>query len=202
MDEISNREEWPWTGSIFDKNVDFAFMGPCLANIFSEYNQKFAKFLNFIYFCKTHYMFQTGFPVHHQEHQTAYTASGICQTVLLPVASNFLTNAWRCICSLMLLMMDGKNRLKHVECLTEINKIQKFCKFFVVLAFAPRTHHKLKYRMSVTADIMEVELYLWFAFGRSWVLISVRISVIEKYSARSRYQTKNCGREPSKGQLN
>ena len=25
-------------------------------------------------------MFQTGFSVHHQEHKTAHTASGICQT--------------------------------------------------------------------------------------------------------------------------
>ena len=129
MDEISNREEWPWTGSIFDKNVDFAFMGPCLANIFSEYNQKFAKFLNFIYFCKTHYMFQTGFPVHHQELKTAHTASGICQTVTASLArlaagsSNGMTNVWRCMCSFELLMMDGKTRLKYVGCLTEINKL-------------------------------------------------------------------------------
>jgi len=35
----------------------------------------------FIYFCKTLYMFQTGFSVHHQQLKTAHTALGICQTV-------------------------------------------------------------------------------------------------------------------------
>ena len=34
----------------------------------------------FIYFCKTLHMFQTGFSAHHQELKTAHTASGICQT--------------------------------------------------------------------------------------------------------------------------
>ena len=35
----------------------------------------------FIYFCKTLYMFQTGFSVHLQELKTAHTESGICQTI-------------------------------------------------------------------------------------------------------------------------
>ena len=48
---------------------------------FAEYNQQDATFLKFIYFCKTLYMFQTGFSVHHQELKTAHTASDICQTV-------------------------------------------------------------------------------------------------------------------------
>ena len=38
------------------------FIGPWIANIFSEYNQQDAAFLKFIYFCKTLYMFQTSFP--------------------------------------------------------------------------------------------------------------------------------------------
>ena len=32
----------------------------------------------FIYFCKTLYMFQTGFSAYHQELKTPHTASGIC----------------------------------------------------------------------------------------------------------------------------
>ena len=40
---------------------------------------------------------------------------------------------WRCLCSFVLLMMDGKNRLKHVERLTEINKSEKRCVLLVVL---------------------------------------------------------------------
>ena len=34
----------------------------------------------FIYFCKTLYVFHTGFPSIHQELKTAHTAPGICQT--------------------------------------------------------------------------------------------------------------------------
>jgi len=39
-------------------------------------------------------------------------------------SSNGLTNTWRRICSFELLTMDGKSRLKHVERLTEINKLR------------------------------------------------------------------------------
>ena len=38
----------------------------------------------FIYFCKTLYVFQTGFSVHHQELKTAHTASD--QYCYLPLA--------------------------------------------------------------------------------------------------------------------
>jgi len=56
-------------------------------------------FSQFIYFCRTLYMFQMAFP-------------SICQT-----------NTWRCMCIFELLMMDGKNCLKHAQRLTEINKL-------------------------------------------------------------------------------
>ena len=36
------------------------------------------------------------------------------------------------MCSFELQLMDGKNRLKHVQCLTEINKFEKCCILFVV----------------------------------------------------------------------
>ena len=38
-------------------------------------------FSQFIYFCKTFYVFQTVFSFRHQELKIAHTASGICQTV-------------------------------------------------------------------------------------------------------------------------
>ena len=57
-------------------------------------------------------MFQVVFSVHHQKLKTAHTASRIG-----------LTNTWRCMCSFELLMMDGKKHLKHVQRLTEINKL-------------------------------------------------------------------------------
>jgi len=33
--------------------ICLTFIGPCIANMFSEYNQQDATFLKFIYFCKT-----------------------------------------------------------------------------------------------------------------------------------------------------
>ena len=45
-----------------DIRINLTFIGPCIANVFSEYNQQDATFLKFNYFCKTLYMFQTGFP--------------------------------------------------------------------------------------------------------------------------------------------
>jgi len=53
-----------------------------------------------------------GFSAHRQELKTARTASDIG-----------LTTTWCCTCSFELLTMDGKNRLKHVQRLTEINKL-------------------------------------------------------------------------------
>ena len=43
------------------KYIRLTFIGPCIANIVSEFNQQDATFLKFIYFCKTLYMFQTVF---------------------------------------------------------------------------------------------------------------------------------------------
>jgi len=37
------------------------------------------------------------------------------------------------MCSFELVMMDGKPRLKHVEILTEINKLRKVCMLLVVI---------------------------------------------------------------------
>ena len=51
----------------------------------------------FIYFCKTLYVFQTIFPSIITRSKLRITASGICQT-----------NTWRCMCSFELVMMDGK----------------------------------------------------------------------------------------------
>ena len=89
-------------------------IGPCIANIFSDYNQQDATFLKFIYFCKTLYMFQ------------------ICYLLLAAGSSNGLT------CLTLYVQFcapdDGrKNRLKHVERLTRINKFEKSCILLVVL---------------------------------------------------------------------
>ena len=71
----------PIYGSLGVKRLTFT--GPCIANIFSEYNQQDATFVQRF----TIYLFlydalhvSDGFSVHHQEHKTAHTGSGICQT--------------------------------------------------------------------------------------------------------------------------
>ena len=48
--------------STYCEIVLLTFTGPCIANIFSEYSQQDATFFKIIYFCKTLYMSQTGFP--------------------------------------------------------------------------------------------------------------------------------------------
>jgi len=74
-------------------------------------------------------MFQTGFPSKlHIQRQVFVRPIVLPATRLTRVAAGSsigLTNAWRCMCSFELLMMDGKNRLKHVQRLTEINKLRK-----------------------------------------------------------------------------
>ena len=48
-------------GNYLFVNLNSTFISPCVANMFSEYNQQDATFLKFIYFCKMLYMFQTVF---------------------------------------------------------------------------------------------------------------------------------------------
>jgi hypothetical protein len=91
---------------------------------------------------------QSVFSVRHQELKIVHTASGICQT-----------NTWRSMCSFELLMMDGKTRLKHVERLTEINKlwnvascslysanlILKYCCHYIGLYLETQWKHQATY---------------------------------------------------------
>ena len=71
----------------------------------------------FIYFCKTLSMFQTGFPSIIRSSKLHVQRQAFVKPLLLPAASlvslaagssNGLTNAWRCMCSFELVMMDGK----------------------------------------------------------------------------------------------
>jgi len=52
---------WSKIGDMQLSSIFLTFVGPCIANIFSEYDQQDATLLRFIYFCKTVYMFQTVF---------------------------------------------------------------------------------------------------------------------------------------------
>jgi hypothetical protein len=60
----------------------FAFMGPCIADIFPCITSKTLRYTIylFIYFCEMFYMFQAVPPPIIRGSKTVYTASGICQT--------------------------------------------------------------------------------------------------------------------------
>ena len=66
---------------------DLTFIGPCIANIFSEYNQRDATFLKFIYFCKTLYMFQAVFPSIIRSSKLHIQRHVFVRPLLLPAAS-------------------------------------------------------------------------------------------------------------------
>jgi hypothetical protein len=61
-------------------------MWPCIANIFSEFNQEDATFLKFIYFCKTLYIFQTGFPSIIRSSKLYLQRQAFVRLLLLPAA--------------------------------------------------------------------------------------------------------------------
>ena len=61
-------------------------------------------------------------------------AASLDRPVLAAGSSIGLTNTWRCMCSFELLMMDRKTRLKHVQRLTEINKLWNIASFWLYSA--------------------------------------------------------------------
>ena len=73
---------------MLDKPVNLPFICPCIANIFSEYNQEDAMFLNFIYFCKTLYVFQTVFPSIIRSSKLHVQCQIFVRSILLTAASS------------------------------------------------------------------------------------------------------------------
>ena len=71
---------------------------------FAEYNQQDATFHNLIYFCKTFYVFQAGFPSITRSSKLHIQPQVFVRQILLPAARR-------------------KNRIKHAQFLTEINKL-------------------------------------------------------------------------------
>jgi len=84
---------------------NLTFIDPCIANMFSVYNQQDATFHNLFISVRRSSCFRRVFRL----------AAG---------SSNGLTNSSRCMCRFDLLLMDRKPRLKHVERLTRINKLR------------------------------------------------------------------------------
>ena len=112
------------SASRFSKSVtpaDLTFIGPRIANIFSEYNQQDATFLKFIYFCKTLYMFQTVFPSIIRSSKLHIQRQAFVRPLLLPAATlaRLAAGSSNGLYVQFCAPDDGrKNRLKHVERLT------------------------------------------------------------------------------------
>ena len=109
---------------------DLTFIGPCIANIFSEYNQQDATFLKCIYFCKTLYMFQTVFLSIISSSKLHIQRQVFVRPIPLPAArqassrQQYWSDKYLTLYVQFWAPDDGrKNRLKYVERLTEINKL-------------------------------------------------------------------------------
>jgi hypothetical protein len=93
-------------------NLYFTFTGPCIADIFAEYNQQDAKFHNFFISVRHSTCFRRFFlpssGAQNCTYSVRYLSDRYCCLLLACGSSNGLTNTWRCMCSFELLMMDGK----------------------------------------------------------------------------------------------
>jgi len=105
---------------------------------FSEYNQQDATFLNLlrIYFCKTLFMFQTGFSSIIRSSKLHIQLQVFVRPIPLPAASLARLAAGSGIGLTLYVQFwapvgGRKNCLKHVECLTEINKLRNMAYYWL-----------------------------------------------------------------------
>ena len=103
-------------------------------NLFSEYNRQDTSFLNSFISVTCSTCFRWFFPSIIRSSKLRIQCQVFVRPLLLLAASlarlaagssNGLINTWCCMYSFELLIMDGKNCLKHVEHLTEINELRK-----------------------------------------------------------------------------
>jgi len=105
MKTSSKMTDGPSLSPYFQQISIITFIGPCIANVFSGYNQQDETFLKLIYFCKRLYMFETGIP-------------SIIRRTKLHIERQACLTLYVQFCA----PDDGrKNRLKHIERLTKIN---------------------------------------------------------------------------------
>ena len=127
------------------------FIGPCIAIIFPKYNQQDITLLNFIYIYKTLYMFQAVPPpiirrtkLYIQLQVLSNNTAASCYrgwdgTPWSSISSMIAASSSICWKYLKLHVQfsapddDPRYRLKYVEHLAEINKIEKCCILLVVI---------------------------------------------------------------------
>ena len=105
---------WSSSGSYWiSTNINLTLIGPCIANIFAQFNQHDATFHNLFIFVRRSTCFRRFFRPSSGAQNCTYSV----RPILLPAASLAwlaagssigLTYTWRCMCSFELLMMDGK----------------------------------------------------------------------------------------------
>jgi len=70
------------------------FIGPCIANVFAEYNQQDATFLNLFIYGRRRYMFQTVFPSIIRSSKLHIQRQVFVRPVLLPDAQCAVLSSW------------------------------------------------------------------------------------------------------------
>ena len=70
-----------------NSNMSLTFIGPCIANIFAEYNQQDATFHNFFISVRRSYMFQMVFPSIIRSSKLHIQRQAFVRPILLPAAS-------------------------------------------------------------------------------------------------------------------
>jgi len=137
----------------------------CIWNILRVQSTKcdFSQFI--IYFCKTLYMFQTGFSVHHQElknctYSVRHLSDQYCYLLLARPG---------CMCSFWAPDDGRKNHLKHVDRLTEINKLRKAasCWLYSEIVFAMHGPMNVKlYVKIMSCYLRRLTLHCQFSFTK------------------------------------
>ena len=99
---------------------NLTFVSPCIANIFSEYNQQDATFFNLFISVRRSTCFRRVFRPSSGAQNCTHSVS---LARLAAGSSNGLTNTWRWYVQFSAPDDARRNRLKHVKRLTEINKL-------------------------------------------------------------------------------
>jgi len=91
-----------WFWEIHKWEISLTFIGPCIANIFAEYNQQDATFHNLFISVRRCTCFRRFFRPSSGAQNCTYSVRYLSDQYC------YLTNTWSCMCSFELLMMDGK----------------------------------------------------------------------------------------------
>ena len=114
-----------------------AFMGPCIANVFSSTTNKMRRYTIYLFLWNALHV-SGGSSAHHQELRTVYTASGTLSKLYCYLPLSW--KRWNYLTKYPMLYKqfwgpdDGRrNPLKHVGHFTEINKLCNVASFWLYL---------------------------------------------------------------------